>query len=293
MQILLTKHGKEEKKISATLKKLIVDIQNHDYLDCQDDIREIRCSINLIIPGPENEKKRKEIFTILDDLQWDTWHHFNVDFRERSMIPHAHKLYNLLKMPETEGTLKERLFLLRTRIFNSFYSLCNDSDEDMKTTLMLQSQEFHGFAEEVTTHKNKNVYKTYQVAHADFARALSFLPVLRQSKGTTKDGGEKTIPYPKEDVKKIQDEFAPFLQSIDNLITELDAPVVATSELSPEVIKVADYVKEDEIEDVKEAALKAKCWDKLANKSMGLNQIAESEHITIEYLKKLLFPQGV
>ncbi len=155
----------------------------------------------------------------------------------------------------------------------------------MKDVLILYSHKLLGYAKEVKEHENPQVYKNFQVANSDFSRAVSFLPQLKIVTGR-KDN--KPRPYSKDDIKKIEDEFASFFQSFELMITEIDRPIPKEGE-TPNIITAEEYAKDEPLEDIQEERLRARCDDKLRNKNMTLQQIADSEQITREKLEKLLF----
>jgi hypothetical protein len=287
MRFPLTKPGVEEKKIADGVSNLVENIQNHQFLNCQEDINNIRCSINRLLPGPDREEHRNKLFEILDGLYWDTEHFIHSNFREKSMIGRYHELYELLIQPDMTGSLKERLLSLKTNMFDAYLTLTQKGDEDMKDVLIYYGNTLHSYSDEIKLYENPMVYTYYQKAHADLSRALSFLPQLKAKVTHTQKMKKEPKQYSRDDIKKIQEEFSSFFTNFDNIITELDSPIRETIG-DPQIIQAENYAKDDR-EELKEEALKGRCWEKI-NKNMNIQQIADSEHITEEHVRKLLFP---
>ena len=203
-------------KIVKIIDDIIMDNYGHYYKDIQDHIIDLKA--NITVYYDKKNIAKKPIFELINEVDWDCWHHFNNYFKQENIDEHISLVRVQLKKDLLGQNINTSIKNINKELYE-IYSILRVSHNinDLKALNEIFSY-LEGLAPRIK--KNRpNLFESYKKIMNLTGPCKAVLPKLVQN---DKTAGHRILR--KDEEQKIDESFSNLFSNISTFITELEKP---------------------------------------------------------------------
>lgn len=219
---------------------------------------------------------------ICDDMLYSIEHFTKPKWRQDKIYELCNLLIKTLSTFDSNATLKDRLMFFCNSLQQDFTLLCETGDPKIRDNLQHAPAELFKLSMEVKK-KGHSAYRYYEILMGELGRCTTLLTKMQIQ--ITRDG---KFAYNKSSTEKLSDSWSGVFSAFNNLLSSFDEPL-EKGPMSPTVVRPD---ADDNIDDLKEQATRDRYYRLLTDENMKPSEIAEMEHVDVDDVVDILFPNG-
>lgn len=268
--------------VRGHLDTVINQIKTESWMDAKKTISEIKGDV--IKYYATSGLDWQEAAKLLDYMTYSIDHFTVPKWRQDKIYELYNKLIKCLSSFSPNATLKDKLLFFSNNLQREFTMLCETGDPKLRDDLQNASDELFKLSSEIKE-KGSHAYRYYQILQTNLGKCATLL--TKMGIQITKDG---RYTYNKSSTDKLADSWAGVFSDFNNLITSFEEPMLNEQ---PQTFRSLTPPDADEnIDDLKEQADHDKFYRLLTEEDMKPSEIANREHVDLDYVVELLFPDS-